>query len=98
MWGVVVPIWISSYYVEEGIRLRFANEQMMEFARFVELGMSNEVDSIKRSTRLIENYYPSGTKQIEGSLLDKIVERSRKQSIMIVEVYARLKECESARN
>ena len=64
------------------IRAAFAEEQTQYFEEALRKGAStttqSEVDTLIEAVRI---YYPSGSKQISGSHLDRMVERGRRLAI-----------------
>ena len=65
------------------LHLSFADEQTDEFARAVDAAvklLSDSPSNLRAAEDWIEHvesYYPSGTKQVKGSRLDRVVERTR---------------------
>jgi hypothetical protein len=63
-------------------RVGMAKEQIEIFNLMREKSLSiTDPEQIEANIEYVENYYPSGTKQTEGSFLDSIVESSRKATI-----------------
>lgn len=73
------------------IRVAFAEEQVSMFYSFRE-NVRRGSTSPNAATISIEEYYPSGSKQIRGSSLDRLVESVRENVIL------ELKELEAARS
>ncbi len=65
------------------LHLSFADEQTDEFARAVDTAaqlLSESPPNLHAAENWmehVESYYPSGTKQVKGSRLDRVVERTR---------------------
>lgn len=81
---LVVIVWQSFLYVELRIRVSFADEQITVFADTADraqIALSQDPPDVKAAVQLLEyvrDYYASGTKQPEGSALDRVVEQSRR--------------------
>lgn len=65
------------------IQISFADEQTEVFSEMIDKAteaLKREPPDVKAAAGFLESihgYYPSGTKQSRGSILDRIVERSR---------------------
>lgn len=85
-----VMLWVEVTLLK--IRAAFAVEQVqvfdwsLETARKTDATPKNLVDSLEG----VVQYYPSGTKQITGSRLDRLVEHARQSAIR--EIMARLQD------
>ncbi|MGN6386720.1 MAG: hypothetical protein ACTHMT_10830 [Verrucomicrobiota bacterium] len=74
----IVGIWLGWQYAELRMRVTFADEQTRIFDEMrAEALRAKQVTNIAGSLRYTFNYYRSGSKQLEGSNLDQIVERHR---------------------
>ena len=60
------------------LRVLFAKDQIAIFQHVVERAIVEKEISTEQAHEQIESYYPSGTKQVEGSELDSIVESARR--------------------
>lgn len=89
LWGIIVPAWILFSSTERVIRTSFAAEQTELFEELANSAISNDRLSVDDAIQSIREYYPSGTKQITGTHLDTIVERSRRQNIELLQYYAK---------
>jgi len=92
MWGIGAPIWQAFHCAELRARTMLANETTGEFEYLSTQAISKDEGSIEESVEAIREYYPSGTKQIVGSTLDQIVERSRRQNIELLQSVKRSRE------
>jgi hypothetical protein len=74
---------LALYYWHLDLRLHvlLAREQVNVFAAMREKALASNISQATESLEYTMNYYPSGTKQVEGSPLDEIVETSRKMAI-----------------
>lgn len=63
------------------IRVTMAHEQIQLFDEMHQRAIRGSASGIADSMRYVVSYYPSGTKQIAGSLLDQIVEQARAATI-----------------
>jgi hypothetical protein len=67
--------------VVTGLHIAFAEEQTAIFEqRREQAQQANAVDA-RGYLEYVVNYYPSGTKQVPGSRLDQVVERSRRGAV-----------------
>ncbi|HQC42416.1 MAG TPA: hypothetical protein PLV91_02975 [Verrucomicrobiota bacterium] len=73
------------------LRVKFAREQIMIFKQMREEGIKEEPAECVSCLGYIINYYPSGSKQIEGHPLDQIVETARAGAAREVISYLREK-------
>ncbi|MCK9316228.1 MAG: hypothetical protein M0Q48_08815 [Verrucomicrobia bacterium] len=73
------------------IRVAMAREQVMIFEYSRDEGIKKEPAECISHLQYIINYYPSGSKQIEGHRLDQIVETARAGAVREVISYLREK-------
>ncbi len=59
------------------IRVAFADEQTEIFDTMRSQALAGDATEAARCLQYVVSYYPSGTKQVPASRLDRIVERSR---------------------
>ena len=64
-------------YVRLSLRVAFAEEQTEIFNAMRSQALTGGATEAARCLQYVVSYYPPGTKQIEASRLDRIVERSR---------------------
>ena len=76
---VIVALALRLWPLE--IRVMMAHEQIQLFDEMHQRAMHGSASEIAESMRYVVSYYPSGTKQIAGSLLDQIVEQARAATI-----------------
>lgn len=69
--------WQSWNYVRLKIEVVFAEEQTQIFQDMREQALGGSPSGAAESLAYVVNYYPSGSKQREGSRLDRVVERAR---------------------
>lgn len=70
--------------VMKSVHEEFAREQVGIFHEMIEQARANPSDA-HGCLEYVRNYYPSGTKQVEGSKLDQIVEGCRSHAIAEIE-------------
>lgn len=70
---------LATKYVEINIRLAFAQEQI---ETFFSIASDQSIEADER-TSYIREYYPTGTKQVEGTVLNRIVELCREAALGI---------------
>jgi hypothetical protein len=63
------------------LRIGFADDQMAIFDETLEKVARSEPSEAVDYLSYALNYYPSGTKQVPGSKLDRIVERARRSAV-----------------
>lgn len=73
--------WQSWNHARLKIEVAFAEEQTRIFEQMREQAKDSSPSGAADSLAYVVNYYPSGTKQREGSRLDKVVERMRSSAI-----------------
>lgn len=73
--------WQSWNHSRLKIEVAFAEEQTRIFEQMREQAKDSSPSGAADSLAYVVNYYPSGTKQHEGSRLDKVVERMRSSAI-----------------
>jgi len=66
------------------LRTEFASEQIATFDEMGTRALQSNVADAASSLRYASCYYPSGTKQIPGSRLDRLVERERSKVILAI--------------
>jgi len=78
-------------YIPLGLRVAFAEEQTQIFDEMRTMALQSNPDKAVEYLEYAVTYYPSGTKQISGSRLDRIVERARQAAIreMIADLRAK---------
>jgi hypothetical protein len=78
-------------YQYNDLRLRsaFANEQIKIFDDMREKALQHDTVEASGCLSYVINYYPSGTKQKEGSPLDLVVERARSSAVKDIVRYLR---------
>ena len=73
------------------LRTEFARDQIEIFDESRELALRSDVSEAVSALRYANWYYPSGTKQVRGSRLDRIVERERSETVRAIVSYLRTK-------
>ena len=73
------------------IQTSFANEQTEIFDEMRAKALQSHPDNAVKYLEYVVDYYPSGTKQVQGSRLDRIVERARQNAIREILAYLRVK-------
>jgi hypothetical protein len=63
------------------LRISFADEQTAIFEQMRDKAEEGEAEEAADCLSYTLGYYPSGTKQVPGSTLDRIVERSRRGAV-----------------
>jgi hypothetical protein len=86
VWG----IWTKIDCTIEGIRVSFASEQTQIFAEMRAEAVGSGPHEAAQCLEYAVTYYPSGTKQITGSRLDRIVERARDEAVATIIAHLRL--------
>jgi len=69
--------WQSWNHARLKIEVAFAEEQTRIFEDMRQQALGESPSGAAEALAYVVNYYPTGTKQREGSRLDKVVERSR---------------------
>ena len=69
--------WQSWNHARLKIEVAFAEDQTRIFEQMRQQAIAGSYSGAAESLAYVVNYYPSGTKQSEGSRLDKVVERMR---------------------
>jgi hypothetical protein len=72
-------------------RVAFASEQTEIFEEQRRVALAADPFGAASQLEYIVGYYPTGTKQIPGSRLDKVVERQRAQAVHDIIAYLRTK-------
>jgi hypothetical protein len=73
------------------IRVAFADDQTMIFEAMREKAIQADLPEAVGCLEYALWYYPSGTKQVKGSLLDQVVERARQAAVREIIAYLRAK-------
>ena len=73
--------WQSWNHARLKIEVAFAEEQTRIFEQMRQQAVGGSPSGAAESLAYVVNYYPSGTKQREGSRLDGVVERMRSSAI-----------------
>ena len=73
--------WQSWNHARLKIEVALAEEQTRIFEQMRQQAMEGEPSGAAESLAYVVNYYPSGTKQRQGSRLDKVVERMRSSAV-----------------
>ena len=73
--------WESWNHARLKIEVAFAEEQTRIFEQMRQQAIGGSPSGAAESLAYVVNYYPSGTKQREGSRLDRVVERMRSSAI-----------------
>ena len=68
-------------YAPLKLRLAFASEQTQIFDEMRTKALKSGVAEAAGCLEYVANYYPSGTKQVTGSRLDRMVERERAAAV-----------------
>ena len=91
--GVIVLVSFAAYREIEGavtrLRIAFADDQTAIIEEIREKAEQADTKEVADCLGYALNYYPSGTKQLTGSPLDRIVERARRSALR--EIIARLR-------
>ncbi len=78
-------------YAPLKLRLAFASEQVHIFDEMRDEALHSDASGAAGCLDYVVNYYPSGTKQVSGSRLDRMVESARGQSVREILAYLRTK-------
>ncbi len=73
------------------LRTEFAREQIEIFHEISSHALESGVTDAVESMRYASCYYPSGTKQVRGSRLDRLVERERSDAVRAIISHLRTK-------
>ncbi len=73
------------------IQASFANEQTETFDEMRAKAVQSHPENAVKYLEYVVDYYPSGTKQVQGFRLDHIVERARQNAIREILAYLRVK-------
>ena len=73
------------------LRTEFAREQIEIFDEMRSHALQSDLSEAVSSLRYASSYYPSGTKQVRGSRLDRIVERERSDAVRAIISHLRAK-------
>lgn len=77
--GIIVFQAVMSF--QQRLRHSFAEEQIEIFEEMKRKSSDGDLQQSAQCLDYVVNYYPSGTKQVQGSSLDRIVENNRKIAI-----------------
>ena len=83
--------WQSWNHARLKIEVAFAEEQTRIFEQMRQQAIEGSPSGAAESLAYVVNYYPSGTKQREGSPLDSVVERMRSCAVRDIISHLRLK-------
>jgi hypothetical protein len=72
---------VTDHKVSLSIEILFANEQTHVFDEMRAKALQSHPENAVEYLQYVVDYYPSGTKQVQGSRLDRIVERARQNAI-----------------
>lgn len=78
-------------YAPLKLRVAFASEQVYIFDEMRDKALHLEAAGAAGCLEYVVGYYPSGTKQVSGSRLDRMVESARARSINDILAYLRSK-------
>jgi NhaP-type Na+/H+ or K+/H+ antiporter len=73
------------------IRVAFADDQTAIFEEMRAKAMHADFPNVVDYLEYTAHYYPSGTKQVQGSHLDRLVERARQSAVAAIISYLRQK-------
>lgn len=76
-------------YAPLKLRLALASEQTQIFEEMRTKALKSGVAEAAGCLEYVANYYPSGTKQVNGSRLDRMVERERAAAVRDIIGYLR---------
>jgi len=76
-------------YAPLEMRLVFASEQTQIFEEMRAKALKSGVAEAAGCLEYVANYYPSGTKQVTGARLDRMVERERAAAVRDIIAYLR---------
>lgn len=85
---LVVIVWQYLLYVDLRLRAAFAEEQIAVFSDLTDRAQSSleqnpaDVKAAVQFLAYVRDYYRSGTKQSAGSALDRVVENSRRMTML----------------
>jgi hypothetical protein len=79
--GILLALTVCYFHLELTLRVLLAQEQVQVFSAMCEQAHRGDTQQAMGCLEYVVNYYPSGTKQVQGSTLDDIVETSRKLAI-----------------
>src|SRR5260370_215588 len=79
MVGVIAKVTYDHAWLS--IQTSFANEQTEIFDAMRDKAIHSHPENAADYLQYAVTYYPSGTKQVQGSRLDRIVERARQNAI-----------------
>jgi hypothetical protein len=93
--GLLMLITFAAYREIEhgitGIHIAFADDQTAIFEEMLEKVERGDIGEAANSLAYVVNYYPSGTKQVIGSRLDRVVERARRSALREIIASLRIK-------
>lgn len=79
--AILLSLIVCYSYLELKLRVLFAQEQVQIFASMQEKANAGDVQCAIECLEYTVSYYPAGTKQVESSPLNEIVETSRKLAV-----------------
>src|SRR4051794_8439912 len=74
-----------------GLRIELARDQIEIIDEMKREALKSDATAAANSLRYAVEYYPSGTKQISGSRLDRIVETQRVEAVQVIITHLRTK-------
>jgi hypothetical protein len=82
-WALLVSlaVYCQIENLMQTVKIRFAADQTEIFEQMREKAKSAKADEAAGALSYVLFYYPSGTKQPAGSLLDVVVERARRSAV-----------------
>jgi hypothetical protein len=93
--GLLMLITFAAYREIEhgitGIHIAFADDQTAIFEEMLEKVERGDIGEAADHLAYVVNYYPSGTKQVIGSRLDRVVERARRSALREIIASLRIK-------
>lgn len=88
---VALSVSLFVRYAPLKLRLMMANEQVCIFEQMRSLALQGSPSDAARCLEYVVGYYPSGTKQVVGSRLDRLVEQVRSSVEREILAYLRSK-------
>jgi hypothetical protein len=93
--GLLMLITFAAYREIEngitGIHIAFADDQTAIFEEMLDKVERGDIGEAADYLAYVVNYYPSGTKQVTGSPLDRVVERARRSALHEIIASLRIK-------
>jgi predicted Holliday junction resolvase-like endonuclease len=78
---IVMTIFLFVDYSSLTLRLMMASEQVRIFEEMRVRAVQTDPSEAARCLDYVKHYYPSGTKQVVGSRLDRLVEQARSSAV-----------------